>query len=672
MSSTDPMLEVYLYENTQLLENFESLLLAGEKSDSFTQEQVADIFRILHTIKGSSAMMSYDNVANLSHALEDLFDYLREKQARKQDHSIICDLCFKTLDIINGEMEKIQANGTPDGDVSAMIKDIKDFHHILTDRKAPKSADDDTAGDMVGSVDVSLSDISDSNFYKCKIIFDEDCKMENVRALGIVKSIESLCTSTATIPSDLLGEHSDEAIVDNGFTLYMISDQDQNVLKKKIESAFFVHEFDFEELSNEEIPNIFNVETSDQPEKEADEQINTPTAEKLVKQNYMSVNLGKLDMLLDLVGEIVITESTVTKNPDVLALRSESFERASRQLGKLTKELQDIVMSIRMIPVSTTFHKMERIVRDMSNKTKKKANLVIIGEDTELDKNIIDHLGDPLMHMIRNSMDHGLEPEDERIQNGKNPVGTITLEACNNGADVLINVTDDGRGLNRDVLIEKGIEKGLITKPKSEVTDQEAYSLIFAAGLSTKEEVTEFSGRGVGMDVAVRNIEKMGGSVSVIYSTPEQGTSVQIRIPLTLAIIEGMQVAVGREIYIIPMLSIKESFKPKKEDIFSDPTGNEMIYLRGECYNVIRLHEIFGVDTQIRNYEEGILVIVEARSQTYCLFVDSLIGEQHTVVKPMPVYATRALGENFESVGGCTILGDGSVSLILDINGIVC
>ena len=224
-------------------------------------------------------------------------------------------------------------------------------------------------------------------------------------------------------------------------------------------------------------------------------------------------------------------------------------------------------------------------------------------------------------------------------------------------------------GLNKEELIEKGIEKGLIKKPKDEVTDNEAYSLIFAPGFSTKKEVTEFSGRGVGMDVAMKNIEKMGGAVSV-NSTPDEGMSVQIRIPLTLAIINGMQVAVGRTSYIVPLLTIKESFKPNKSDTFSDTDGNEMIHMRNECYPIIRLHKIFNTDTQITNFEDGILMRVEAETQTFCLFVDNLVGEQQTVVKPLPIYISKSLG-NIKSIAGCTILGDGSISLIIDINGLL-
>ncbi len=660
MSSGDSMLDIYLYENSQLLEKLESLLLVCENSNSFSTEQIGEIFRILHTIKGSSAMMSFDGIANLSHALEDLFDYMRSHNTRKNDYPSISKLTFETLDMINAEIAKIQGGGLPDGDTSKTIQDIRDYLTIITNRKdvpAPEETQED---------EVPVKFDTSRHCYVAKVFFQKECKMENIRAFGIVKSLEGLCTDIVTIPKDLLGENSTDEIVQNGCTFYISSDTEKSILEGKIREAFFIQSLEFKELGTAEAEKAFHSVISENKEQSSSKSSDTAT---MLKQNYMSVNLNKLDMLMDIVGEIVITESTVTKNPEVIDLRLEGFEKASRQLRKLTDELQDIVMSIRMVPVSATFHKMERIVRDMSVKTDKKARLVIIGEDTEIDKNVLDNLSDPLMHIVRNAMDHGLEHPDERQQLGKNPTGEIVLDACNSGGDVLITISDDGRGLNREALINKGIEKGLITKDRSEITDKEAYSLIFMPGFSTRDQVTEFSGRGVGMDVALKNIEKMGGSVSV-DSTPGHGMRVTIRIPLTLAIIDGMLISVGSFTYILPLLSIKNSFKVDNKEVFKDPAGTEMIYLRGVCYPILRLHKIFDIETDITNISDGILVLVATQSSTFCLFVDDLVGEQKTVVKPIPSYIAKNY-DNIKSMAGCTILGDGSISLILDINGLM-
>lgn len=667
MSNSDSILDVYLYENGQLLDDLEALLLVCEKEGMFSSEHIADIFRILHTIKGSSAMMNFDNITGLSHALEDLFGYLREQTARPEHHRKISDLVFTSMDAIKAEFEKIQESGLPDGDLTGITKEVRAFYQVLiSSKEKPAAAEPDKPKPKLPSFE---NTVNAKHCYNAHIKFQKDSKMENIRALGIVKSLENLCTAIETNPKDLLGDHSDDEITANGFDLFMMSDQPASVIAGKIKEAFFIKNLDFEEITEEpDPPQPEPEEEQKAPEKKAPAHPSGETTHS-IKQNYMSVNLQKLDTLMDIVGEIVITESTVTKNPEVLKLNLDSFDKASRQLRKLTDELQDIVMSIRMVPVSATFHKMERIVRDMSNRIGKQAELVIIGEDTELDKNVLDNLSDPLMHIVRNSMDHGLETTEEREKTGKDPTGRITLEAHNSGSDVLITISDDGRGLNKDALIQKGIKKGLIKKPASEVTDKEAYALIFAPGFSTKEQVTEYSGRGVGMDVALRNIEKLGGALNV-DSTPGHGMSVQIRIPLTLAIIEGMLVGVGDSVFILPLLSIRESFKPKKRDIAKDPDGNEMITMRGNCYPIARLHKLFNLDTEVTDFEDGILVILETQSQTYCLFVDRLIGEQQTVVKPLPVYISKILGST-KSIAGCTILGDGSVSLILDINGLM-
>ncbi|MGI6192255.1 MAG: chemotaxis protein CheW [Christensenellales bacterium] len=656
--SMDSMLDTYLYEVNQLLDSLESLLLSCESNASFAPEQIAELFRILHTIKGSSAMMDFDGIATLSHALEDLFDFMRQNETRKSDYKNISGLAFETLDTIKAEVAKIQSGAIPDADVSPITKRIRDYLAMLTDRK--------NSGEPMSEPTAVNADGKD-HYYEAKVTFVPEAKMENVRAFGIANSLEALCSSVTTVPKDLFAEHSSYTIASDGCTFYMISKKDMQTLEKKIRETFFIHTLDIWELDAAEAARVFGFSLEEKSETSATQNLE---AAATMKQTFMSVSISKLDMLMDLVGELVITESTVINNPEVTNLRLESFEKASRQLRKLTDELQDVVMSIRMIPVSSTFHKMERIVRDMSVKTGKKAKLVISGEDTELDKNVLDHLSDPLMHIIRNSMDHGLETAEEREAAGKNPVGEIRLDARNSGSDVLITISDDGRGLDREKLIDKGIAKGLINKPRNEITDSEAYNLIFTPGFSTKEQVTEFSGRGVGMDVVLKNISDIGGSVFV-DSTPGAGMSSTIRIPLTLAIIDGMLVSVGSYTYIIPLLSIKDSFKPNKKDLIKDPTDNEMIWLRGACYPIVRLHQLFDIETEVTDICDGILVLIETQSRPYCLFVDNLIGEQQTVVKSMPTYITKHFKNASKAMSGCTILGDGSVSLILNINGLI-
>ena len=383
------------------------------------------------------------------------------------------------------------------------------------------------------------------------------------------------------------------------------------------------------------------------------------------QQSIISVNVAKMDKLMDLVGEMVIAEAMVIQNPDLIGLELSNFHKAARQLYKITDELQDIVMALRLVPISATFQKMNRIVRDMSKKLDKEVTLELIGAETEVDKNIIEHISDPLMHIIRNSIDHGIESQDERKAKGKTEIGTITLEAKNSGGEVWIIVRDNGRGLDKDKLLQKAEEQGLLNKPALEMTDTEVYSLIFKAGFSTKDTVTEFSGRGVGMDVVTKNIEEIRGSVFV-DSIQGQGTVISIKIPLTLAIINGMLVQVGKASYIIPTISIRESFKVNNENIISDPDGNEMILVKGECLPIIRLHEMYKIESRITQISEGMIIIVENEKKSVCIFADALIGEQQAVVKALPSYIKRVNG-----ISGCTLLGNGNISLILDIASLI-
>lgn len=352
------------------------------------------------------------------------------------------------------------------------------------------------------------------------------------------------------------------------------------------------------------------------------------------QQNIISVNMTKLDKLMDLVGEMVIAEDMVIQNPDLKGMELENFQKAARQLQKITSEIQDIVMSIRMVPLSATFLKMHRIVRDMSKKLGKEVELKIIGEETEVDKNVIEHISDPIMHLVRNAIDHGIETPEDRLAKNKPETGIITLEAKNAGNDVLIIIKDDGRGLNKEKILQKARKNGLLFKDEEELPDKEIYNMIFLPGFSTKENVTEFSGRGVGMDVVVKNIETIGGSVSV-DSTPDKGSTVTLKIPLTLAIIDGMNIRVGSSFYTIPTISIRESFRPKENDVFSDPNGNEMIMVRGQCYPILRIHELLKVNTSVTDFTDGIITIVEQDERTVCIFSDELIGQQQVVVKAL-------------------------------------
>lgn len=669
MQNQDPMIEVFIFESQQLLETLEGTLLQGEKQQNLNDEQINEIFRIMHTIKGSASMMSFDSVAGLAHAVEDLFSQIREKKARSGDWNNLFEIVLEAADLLKNDIVRIQAGEDPNSQSTALVNKIHSYLELVSHRKEKPKEDSfvepepDDSGeyyDLGGAV----------AFYKIKITFEEGCQMESIRAFGVVNALVPHCRKKAHFPEDIMADSASDEIAKNGFTLYIQSAENPDTIKKLVDETMFLKTSSIIHLpdDSEDLPESMRPEPEKQEEADQSPQQSKP-AEVIAKQNFISVNVNKLDKLMDLVGEIVTTGSMVTKSPEIAALQLEGFENNSKQLEKLITELQEIVMSVRMIPVSTTFHKMNRIVRDMSKKVGKQVNLNIIGEETEVDKNIIDTLSDPLMHLIRNGVDHGLETPDERRAKGKPPEGSLTLEARNTGGDVMIIVADDGIGLDRDTIVRKAIEKGVTSKPESEISDREAFSFIFMPGFSTNSEVTEYSGRGVGMDVVRRNIEKVGGTITM-ESAPDKGTTFLIRIPLTMAIMEGMKLRVGDLTFIVQMLSIQESFKPNIQDVFFDPDGREMIMIRGECYPIVRLHELFGIEPKFTALEDGILVMINTDNLTFCLFIDQLIGEQQAVIKPLPTYI-QTHNTGLHGIGGCTILGDGSIALIIDINNLI-
>lgn len=673
--SNEPMLDMYIFETTQNIEQLETLILLCEKNSSYDQESVNEIFRIMHTIKGTSSMMLFNNISTLAHSMEDLFYYIREQKPKDIDYSIVSDLVLEGIDFIKAELQKIMADEPVDGDCSHLIDNIKEFlslikqqNHSDIDIKKPVS---NSKQQYYIAPDKSGNSLQ-ANYFKATLFFEDGCEMENLRAYTIIHTLKELTQEVYFIPEDIMeNDQTAEIIRKQGFKVYVKIDLSYDELHQLLMQTIFLKDLELVQLDNgEELNQYFK------PVKRSVEEIPIKipkiqpqeSTSVSVNQNMISVNVEKLDKLMDLVGEMVIAEAMVVQNPDLVGLELNNFYKAARHLHKITSEIQDMVMSIRMVPLSTTFHKMYRIVRDMTRKLHKEVNLKLIGEETEVDKNIIEHISDPLMHLIRNTIDHGIENGDEREALGKPRAGKLILEAKNAGGDVLVIVKDDGRGLNKEKILKRAKENHLLTKPEAEMSDREIYELILLPGFSTKDSVSEFSGRGVGMDVVLKNLETIGGSVTV-DSIEGRGTTITLKIPLTLAIIDGMNIKVGDSRYTIPTVAIKESFRPKETDLIKDPDGNEMIMVRGECYSILRLHEHFGVNTDIKDFSEGILIMVEQGNKSLCLFADQLLGQQQVVVKALPNYIRNF--KKIEGLAGCTLLGDGSISLILDIAGLI-
>jgi two-component system chemotaxis sensor kinase CheA len=376
------------------------------------------------------------------------------------------------------------------------------------------------------------------------------------------------------------------------------------------------------------------------------------------------VDTGKLDYLVDMAGELVIAQSMVRHDPDLVTLKSPRLQRNLAQLARITAELQKTSMSMRLVPIGQLFQRVARQVRDLSRKMGKPAELEISGEETEIDRNIVEELADPLMHMVRNSLDHGIEEPETRAAASKNPVARIGLRACHQAGHIVIEISDDGRGLDSERILAKALEKGLVGNPEN-LSESDVFHLIFEPGFSTAAQVTDVSGRGVGMDVVRKQIQKLRGHVE-IRSRAGQGATFTLKVPLTLAIIDGLVVGVGSERYIVPLFAVREMFRPAADAVFTVQNRAEMVMMRGKLLAVVRLHRKFGVKPRSEDPCQGLLIVAEGEGQRFCLMVDELIGKQEAVIK--------SLGDTFKHIVGITggaILGDGRVALILDLAGLI-
>ncbi len=696
----EAMLDMYFYETNSLLEQLDEILLRTEQANAFESEDIKEIFRIMHTIKGSSAMMGFENLSVLAHKAEDMFFVIRENPDVITDVSFVYDLVFQVSDSYKAQIEMIQNNvgGEYEAlDFSELIDKLLKARDALvgeTKGEAPAQAAPAASASAPAAPAEQPAPAQGGDKVTVRVFFEDGCQMENLRAFLLINTIREECSFLEYTPADVeTNSESSKEIIDHGFLITFTAIDSNDYVLKQIESALNVQSYEVISQTSAAPAAEIPPEPAQAPAPAAEKPAapaaapapaKAPTAVEKAqaavekaqasggaqKQNLISVNLAKLDALHDIVGEIITTESMVISNPDLEGLELESFNKAARQLRKLTSELQDTVMSIRMVPLAGVFQKMNRIVRDMKKKLNKDVEFVMEGEDTEVDKSIVDSLQDPLMHLVRNCMDHGIEEHvEERIAEGKAAKGIVKLTAQNASGEVVITVSDDGAGIDPEKIMAKARKQGILTKPESEYTIKEIQNLILLPGFSTNETVTEFSGRGVGMDVVKANVEKCGGSI-IVDSKKGEGTTFIIKIPLTLAIIDGMEVTVGDLVFTVPISTIRESFKAEASQILRDTGGNEMIMIRGVCYPILRMHEKFGIDTDVTDLEEGILLLVETDNKSVCIFADKLIGEQQVVVKPFPKYLAK-YNIKGEGLSGCTIMGDGSISLIIDTNTLI-
>ena len=718
--STDGMLDMYLFENEQLLEQLQDRVLEQKDADCFDEDSINEIFRTMHTIKGSSGIMMFDNITAIAHKLEDVFYYLRESHPDNVPHLELVEHVLEVADFISSEMDKIRNGDPADGDASEIIARLDKFLDTIKNGSGT-SKEEGAKAAPPANVHVEPKQFyiapvatKDSRFYKIFITFFPETEMVNVHAYKTVYALKEIAEDLLYSPEDIIADaSSSETILKEGFKILLQAQCSEEEIRQIIGIGYdiekveifeckaeeFLQGFDFGddavpvidlESSVEEIENKAQEANKEAEEKEE----KAPAKPKLApgdfvikskdpgkhktlakdkpkteKASFISVNVVKMDQLMDLIGELVIAESVVLQNPDlkVPGLNLNSFNKAAAQMSKISTDLQNVIMSMRMVPLTNTFQKMNRIVFDVSRKLGKDIEFEMVGEQTEVDKNIIEHISDPLMHLVRNAVDHGIETNEERLDSGKADKGKVTLSAKTEAGKVWISVEDNGKGLDRDKILAKARKQGLLEdgKPESAYTDKEVFQFITLPGFSTNEQITEYSGRGVGMDVVVQNIQAIGGMLD-IESVAGMGTIMSLKIPLTLAIVDGIVMETGNSSFVLETGVIKEFVTVREDMMIHEPNGDEFIMIRGECYPVIRLGRWYGLTEYKEAVEDGTMLILEVEDKKVCLFVDRLIGEQEIVVKPIPSYIKKVKG-----LSGCTQLGDGSIALILDAGGLV-
>ena len=719
--NTESMLDMYLFENGELLEQLQETVLEQKDADCFDEDSINEIFRTMHTIKGSSGIMMFDNITAVSHKLEDVFFYLRESHPDNVPHVELVEHVLEVEDFISNEMEKIR-NGDPvDGDASSIIADLDKFLNVIKNGgaaadggEAPQNVHEEPKHFYIAPVATAAS-----RFYKIFIHFFPETEMTNVHAYKAVYALKEIAEDILYSPEELLtDEKCSETILKEGFRILLQAQCTEEEVRELIGVGYDIEKVDVFECDanqfllgfdfNDQEPPVPKIDLESSVEaieakQEAAQaaQAAQPAAEekkpeapkitpgdfviqskepgkqkKLAKDKpkgekaaFISVNVSKMDQLMDLIGELVISESVVLQSSDlkVPGLNLDNFNKAAAQLASISTDLQTVIMSMRMVPLTNTFQKMNRIVFDVSRKLGKDIEFVMVGDSTEVDKNIIEHISDPLMHLVRNAVDHGIETNEERQESGKMEKGKVTLSAKTEAGKVWISVEDNGTGLNREKILAKARKQGILddNKPDAAYSDKEVYQFITLPGFSTNEQVTEYSGRGVGMDVVVQNIQAIGGALE-IESTPGFGSVMSLKIPLTLAIIDGIVMEVGSSSFVMETGVIKQFIRVKEDMMIHEPNGDEFVMIRGDCFPVIRLGRWYDLDTYQESVEDGVMLILEVEDKKVCLLVDKLVGQQEIVVKPIPSYIKKVRG-----LSGCTQLGDGSIALILDAPGLV-
>ncbi|QCJ42368.1 chemotaxis protein CheA [Bacillus sp. S3] len=667
-------LELFIEESKEHVQSINDELLKLE-SDPDNPAIVSEIFRSAHTLKGMSASMGFEDLASLTHEMENVLDLVRNSKLHITNE--IMDVIFTCVDLIEKMVDSVEQGGEGKADVTEVVSQLKKMHN-------PLSTSDEVSNEALQEVavavadDLSLDEFQLSMIYEAKkygnhvyqitISIDKKCVMKSVRAYMVFQSAEEL---GEIILSDPSVEEIEAEKFDDSFSILLLTVHDIAEIQSKFNQISELTEVIVTESligkaesqplvsDNSILPAVNQNDQTSQPPDNSE----TNQVKKKHRSKSIRVDIEKLDHLMNLFSELIIDRGRleqISNNSHLLEL-SETVEHMTR----ISTDLQGLILNLRMVQIEQVFNRFPRMVRDLAKELNKKILLVVEGEETELDRTVIDEIGDPLVHLLRNALDHGLESTEERLLSGKPEEGKILLKAYHSGNSVFIEVSDDGKGINRDKVLNKALERGVVTKKDADLlTDEQVYALLFSSGFSTADKISDISGRGVGLDVVKTKIESLGGEIS-IESTPGKGSVFRIQLPLTLSIINAMLIRAVEETYAIPFSSILEIAKVSQEQV-TTLYGQKVFQLRDQVVSLVYLNEMFNVpraDETNAVPQQLVIVIVRKGDLLKGLVVDSVIGQQEVVLKSLGTYLT-----DLYAISGATILGTGDVALIMDTN----
>jgi len=664
--------QTFFEESMEGLDDMEANLLQLEVG-AVDNEQINSIFRAAHSIKGGSATFGFEQIAGFTHVLETLLDEMREGQRDVTTDAV--DVLLQSVDILRSMINAIQNSSTYDEARAADIQSrLESILHNGTQTSDISTATVSVEKNSTQGIGWKISFTPHASMMQTGNdtvrIFRE---LEEYGELKAVVNTNDIPDFSEYVPEDsylswelTLLTQADRTVIDDVFA--WVEDECELSIEPIIDENHVTEEVSPPEpVTTTQATNSSQKVTSVPAAGEAKTNATKSNTTKASESASIRVGIDKVDALINMVGELVITQSMLNQfaeSEEVTAAQIEQLKNGLGQLERNTRELQESVMSIRMLPISFIFSRFPRMVHDLSSKLSKQVELVMSGEGTELDKTVMEKIGDPMVHLVRNAIDHGIETPEQRAEKGKPAIGKVNLNAFHQGGNIVIEIKDDGAGLDKDRLLSKAREKGLVREDET-LSEEQIYQLIFNPGFSTAAVVSDVSGRGVGMDVVKKNIISLGGSID-IESKLEKGTTFRVRLPLTLAILDGQTVKVGDEVYIIPLVSIMESIQIKQDMVRQVGGDMEVFKLRDEYLPIIRLHQVFEINRAVEEFENGLLVVVEGSGQRVGLFVDELLGQQQVVIKSLDTNFKKMAG-----ISGATILGDGSVAIIIDIPGMV-